>query len=52
MGFTQKKMLAKLGYRFDGNDLTQFEAECYTIIENRFAELNHREQKKASKKVR
>lgn len=45
-GYTQKQMLAKLGYTFDGNELSVFDVECYAIIANRFAELEEKQMKR------
>ena len=47
--YTQKKMLSKLGYTFSGDDLTYFDVECYTIIANKFADLESKDRKRGKK---
>lgn len=42
-------MLAKLGYRFDPNELEDWEVESYCIIANTIAKEEEKEMKKASK---
>jgi hypothetical protein len=47
--FTVRKALSKIGYKFDANDLTQFEAEYLTAVSGEFSRLESDEIKNASK---
>ena len=48
--YSQKKMLSKLGYSFDGNNLTTFEVNAYSIIASEFNKLESEELKKKAKR--
>lgn len=37
--YLTKKNLSKLGYKFDENELTQFQVDCYNLIANSFAKF-------------
>lgn len=37
--YFQRKMLAKLGFSFDSENLTTFEVQCFTIIDNEYNKL-------------
>lgn len=39
-------MLAGLGFTFDANELSSLEVECYTVIANKFSDLEQKEMKK------
>lgn len=48
--YSTKKILSRLGYRFDSDDLTDFDVECMTLIASEFAKLEAQEIKSASRK--
>jgi hypothetical protein len=48
--YNQKKVLAKLGYKFDSNDLTCFDAEIYLIIASEFNKIESEQLKSKSRK--
>jgi hypothetical protein len=50
--YFNKKMLSKMGYRFDAESLTEFDVDVFSEITSRLAELEKEESKKASKKPR
>jgi len=45
----EKKTLAKLGYRFDANELDPWEVEAFTLIEST---INEEKNKDLNKKAR
>lgn len=48
--YFNKKMLAKLGYSFDGHTLTDFEVEAYNVIAVEAAKLEREDLIRESKK--
>lgn len=42
--------LQKMGYRFDGNSLTQFDADVFYLISSEFDKLGDEERQKQRKK--
>ena len=50
--YSQRKMLATLGYTFSSDALTQFDVDCFSIIANEFASLEEQEMKLKSKRKR
>lgn len=48
--FFNKKMLAKLGYSFDGSKLTDFEVEAYNVIAVEAAKLEKADLEREAKK--
>ena len=44
--YGQKKMLGKMGYNLDFNDLTVFDAEVFSLIASEFQEMEAQEMKK------
>lgn len=47
--YFQKKCLAEIGYSFNSDELTVFEAESFTIISSTLSELENKRMKKDSK---
>lgn len=50
--YNSKKVLAKLGYRFDSNELSVFDAEVYNLIASEISQLESEEIKKNRAKKR
>jgi hypothetical protein len=50
--YLSKKTLSELGYRFDGRELSQFEAEYLSLIHGEFSELKRKKREKESKQQR
>lgn len=48
--YSKLKLLSKLGYRFDPNELEQFEVEAYNVINSKISELIDKEHKKKKRK--
>ena len=47
-----QKMLAKLGYTFEGSDLQPEEVQAFTLISNEIAKWRESEMKRKSRKGR
>lgn len=48
--YNQRKMLSKIGYRFDGESLDVFKAWCFCLISNELAKLEEKSMKEARRK--
>jgi hypothetical protein len=47
--YFQRKQLAELGYKFDGENLSTFQVDCFTIIKNVIDEVEIQQMKKSRK---
>lgn len=47
----QKKKLSKLGFSFDSTTLTDFEVACFTVISDKFSELEMAEIEREKGKI-
>lgn len=45
-----KKRMAKLGYQFNSSELTQFDANVYSLIDSTIADLKEKDLKRKRKK--
>jgi hypothetical protein len=48
LDWSHKKNLAKMGYQFNPDTLTDFEVSCYSIISSRMEELEIEKLKRES----
>lgn len=48
--YLEKKQLAKLGYRFEVNDLTQTDAHAFNVIASELSKLESEQIKKSGKR--
>lgn len=48
--YVSRQSLAKIGYRFNGEELDEFTARVFTIISGEIAKIEDEEHKKASRK--
>jgi hypothetical protein len=44
--YFERKTLSKLGYRFDPNELTQFQVQAFMIVESEINKYNNSKLKK------
>jgi len=50
--YIQIQALSKLGFKFDGDNLSEFKADIYAMIGREIADLEQKEMKKNAKKRR
>jgi len=50
--YLQRKLLSKIGITSSINDITDYEAECFTVIASEIASQEEKDRKKRSKKPR